>query len=77
MISWFARNHVAANLLLITIVFLGLYSISEELPLEFFPKFDTGVVTVSVTLRGATPEEVEQSVAIRFRGRREGGQPFQ
>lgn len=66
MISWFARNHVAANLLLITIVFLGLYSISEELPLEFFPKFDTGVVTVSVTLRGATPEDVEQSVAIRI-----------
>lgn len=66
MISWFARNHVAANLLLITILFLGGYSVLKQLPLEVFPRFDPDVVTVSVVLRGATPEEVEQSVAIRI-----------
>ncbi|MEZ5525284.1 MAG: efflux RND transporter permease subunit [Pseudomonadales bacterium] len=66
MISWFARNHVAANLLLMTILFLGGYSVVKQLPLEVFPRFDPDVVTVSVVLRGATPEEVEQSVAIRI-----------
>ena len=66
MISWFARNHVAANLLLITIVCLGIFSVREELPLEVFPQFDSDVVSVAVTLRGATPEDVEQSIAIRI-----------
>ena len=64
MISWFARNHVAANLLLISIVFLGVFSIKEELPLEIFPQLETDIVTVDVTLRGATPQDVEQSIAI-------------
>lgn len=66
MISWFARNHVAANLLLISIISLGAFSVLEELPLEVFPRFDSEVVTVTVALRGATPEDVEQSVAIRI-----------
>jgi len=66
MISWFARNHVAANLLLISIICLGLFAVRTQLPLEFFPKFDTDVVTVSVGLRGATPEDVEQSIAVRI-----------
>jgi len=66
MISWFARNHVAANLLLITIVFLGFFSVRTQLPVEFFPQFDTDTVTISVTLRGATPQDVEQSIAIRI-----------
>jgi len=66
MISWFARNHVAANLLLISIICLGLFSVRSELPVEFFPQFDTDTVTVSVSLRGATPQDVEQSIAIRI-----------
>ena len=66
MISWFARNHVAANLLLITVLFLGFFSVKTQLPVEFFPQFDTKLVTVSVALRGATPEDVEQSIAIRI-----------
>ena len=64
MIAWFARNHVAANLLMATLLIVGLYSLLERIPLEVFPTVDPEQITVSITLRGATPEDAEQSVAI-------------
>ena len=66
MIAWFARNHVAANLLMITIIFAGLYSLNFKIPLEIFPDVEINQVDVSVSLRGASPEETEQSIAIRI-----------
>ncbi|MFT6529087.1 MAG: multidrug efflux pump subunit AcrB [Psychrosphaera sp.] len=65
MIAWFTKNHVAANLLLLTILMAGLFSLSNRIPLEVFPSFESDVVSVQVSLRGATPEDVEQGVAIR------------
>lgn len=64
MIAWFARNHVAANLLMISILFAGIYSLTSRIPLEVFPSFETDRISVSVTLRGATPEDTELGVAI-------------
>lgn len=66
MIAWFVRNHVAANLLMVTILFIGLFSLSSKIPLEVFPSFATDKISVSVSLRGSTPEDVEQGVAIRI-----------
>jgi len=66
MIAWFAKNHVAANLLMITILLTGLFSLKGNIPLEVFPSFDSDVVNVNVSLRGATPEDVELGVAIRI-----------
>ncbi|WP_448568780.1 efflux RND transporter permease subunit [Thalassotalea ganghwensis] len=66
MIAWFARNHVAANLLMITIFMAGFLSLKSNIPLEVFPSFQLDVVNVSVSLRGATPEDVEQGVTIRI-----------
>lgn len=66
MIAWFARNHVAANLLLITILIFGLFSLSTKIPLEVFPSFATDRINVNVSLRGATPEDVEKSISIRI-----------
>lgn len=66
MIAWFARNHVAANLLLISILIAGLFSLSTRIPLEVFPSFATDRINVTVTLRGATPEDVEKSISIRI-----------
>lgn len=65
MIAWFARNHVAANLLMMSVVLLGLISLATRVPLEVFPSFETRVVTVAVSLPGSTPEDVEHGVAIR------------
>jgi multidrug efflux pump subunit AcrB len=64
MIAWFARNHVAANLLMITILFAGIYSLTSRIPLEVFPSFESDTINVSVTLRGATPKDTELGVAI-------------
>ena len=65
MIAWFARNHVAANLLMITILMVGLMSMNLRIPLEVFPSFDSDVVSINISLRGATPEDVELGVAIK------------
>jgi len=66
MIAWFVRNHVAANLLMMTILFIGLFSLSSRIPLEVFPSFAMDRITVNVSLRGSTPEDVEQGVAVRI-----------
>jgi multidrug efflux pump subunit AcrB len=66
MIAWFARNDVAANLLMATLLLLGIMSLQLRIPLEVFPTFGADTISVSVSLRGSTPEEAEQSVAIRI-----------
>jgi multidrug efflux pump subunit AcrB len=66
MISWFARNSVAANLLMVTIIIGGIIALRNGVRLEIFPFSDPDTVTVSVPLRGATPEDVELGVAVRI-----------
>jgi multidrug efflux pump subunit AcrB len=66
MISWFARNSVAANLLMVTIIIGGIMALRNGVRLEIFPFSDPDTVTVSVPLRGATPEDVELGVAVRI-----------
>jgi len=66
MIAWFARNSVAANLLMITIMIGGFLALRDGVRLEIFPFSDPDTVSVSVPLRGATPEDVELGVAIRI-----------
>ena len=66
MIAFFARNGVAANLLMFGIVFAGISVLwQRELALEVFPEFPSDTITISVPYRGATPEEVEESIVIR------------
>ena len=65
MIAWFARNHVAANLLMISILLMGLMSINTKIPLEVFPSFESDIVNVAISVRGGTPEDVEQAVTIK------------
>lgn len=65
MIEWFARNSVAANLLLITIVLIGLGSLKLNIPLEVFPSVEPRVIQVSVAVPGALPGDIEKSVAIK------------
>ena len=66
MIDWFARNHVAANLLLFSIIIGGIYSLYSRLKLDMFPEIEPDIITVFVPLRGATPEDIELGVAIRI-----------
>lgn len=60
-IDWFAKNSVAANLLALTIIVGGIAS-SMNVKQEIFPEVDPRMITVDVTYRGASPEEVERGV---------------
>lgn len=66
MISWFARNDVAANLLMLCIIIAGLFSLTSSIPLEVFPTVEPNTISIQVSLRGATPEDAELSVANRI-----------
>lgn len=66
MIAWFARNSVAANLLMVTILVFGLFSLFKLIPLEIFPTIEKDEVSISMSLKGATPEDVESSLTIRI-----------
>ena len=46
-ISWFARNGVAANLLMIIIAGAGLFSVSG-VKKEIFPEFSLDIITIQV-----------------------------
>ncbi len=66
MIAWFARNDVAANLLMVMIVALGLFSVTKLIPLEVFPAFEKDEIRVSVSLNGSSPEDTEKGVTIKI-----------
>ena len=52
------RRPVFATMLILALVVLGLDSY-RKLGVDFFPKVEFPTVTVTTTLRGAAPEEVE------------------
>jgi len=64
LISWFARNGVVANLLMIVFIgagILGLVTVKKEV----FPEISVDVISVSVGYRGAAPQEVESGILLR------------
>lgn len=65
LIAWWARNPVAANLLMIGIVitgFLGFMNIEREA----FPVIKANNVEVIVAWPGAAPQEVEEQIIVRI-----------
>lgn len=65
LISWFTRNSIAANLLMLAILLWGISSLGQII-VEAHPASEMDTVSVSVAYRGATPAEVEESIVIRI-----------
>ena len=65
MIDWFARNTVAANLLMVFIVVTGSIAV-VSIKAEVFPEMELDRISVQVPYLGAAPEEVEEAVNIRI-----------
>lgn len=65
-IAWFTRNGVAANLLMVAIIGGGIWSLTQKIILQDFPDIPYRTITVSVTYRGSTPGEIEQSIITRL-----------
>ncbi|WP_394242897.1 efflux RND transporter permease subunit [Vibrio astriarenae] len=64
-IAWFAKNSVAANLLMVGMIIVGLFSINS-LRKEAFPSLEPDVVTVSVVYDSGDPVQAEEGIAIKI-----------
>ncbi|MGL6195329.1 MAG: efflux RND transporter permease subunit [Thermoguttaceae bacterium] len=64
-LRWIISNSPAMNILMITVVGLGLYC-GMNLRRETFPNFDLEYVTVTVIYPGATPEEIENGICQKI-----------
>jgi multidrug efflux pump subunit AcrB len=64
-VEWFARNGVAANLMVLLILAGGLLTIGQ-IKKEVFPEIASDRIEVSVVYPGAAPEEVEEGICVRI-----------
>ena len=70
-VSWMAKNHVAANLLMGFIMLSGLLSMLQT-KRETFPEMSLDQVQIQIPYLGATPAEVEEAVCKRVEERVRG-----
>ncbi len=71
MISWFAKNHVAANLLMLFLLLAGAVT-GLTMKVETFPEFSLDMITVTTVYPGASPSEVEEAIIRRIEERVSG-----
>ncbi|MCU7914611.1 MAG: efflux RND transporter permease subunit [Candidatus Thiodiazotropha sp. (ex Gloverina cf. vestifex)] len=71
MIDWFARHPTAANLLMASIMLLGLTAL-PGLQRETLPEIQNDEVEISVIYKGATADDVEDAVCRRLEDALEG-----
>ena len=64
-VAWFARNPVAANLMMVFIIMSGVFA-TQAITEEVFPKIELDRVSITVPYLGAAPEEVESGVILRI-----------
>ncbi len=65
LIAWFARNSVAANLLMIFILVGGLFTINT-INKQMFPQLDINWISYTAPYPGAAPQEVEEGITIKI-----------
>jgi len=70
-ISWFAENHVAANLLMIFLVLAGIFTL-YTIKLEVFPETSLDRISIITSYPGASPAEVEEAIIGRIEERLAG-----
>lgn len=64
-IAWFARNPVAANLLMASILILGVFS-AAALRIEGFPAMDPTNIDIDVTYLSGSARQAEEGIAIKI-----------
>jgi len=65
LIAWFARNSVAANLLMIFILVGGFFTIST-INKQMFPQVNINWISYAAPYPGAAPQEVEEGITIKI-----------
>ena len=64
-IGWFTGNSVAANLLLFSVIVLGLFSVGD-LRKESMPNMSPNMVTVSMTYNSGDARQAEEGIALKI-----------
>jgi len=68
LIAWWAKNNVAANLLMVLILVVGTMSFLR-IDREVFPNQSIPVVSVSIAWPGSDPQQVEEQLVLRIEER--------
>ena len=67
MIAWFARNPIAANLIMLATMAAGLWTLkNDRVPLEVFQDMPARYISVQVPYPASSPEETEESIVIKI-----------
>ncbi|MBW1996356.1 MAG: efflux RND transporter permease subunit [Deltaproteobacteria bacterium] len=67
-ISWFAENHVAANLLMVFMLVAG-STAAMTMKMEVFPESTLDQISITTSYPGASPAEVEEALIRRIEER--------
>ncbi len=65
LIGWFATNHVAANLIWVLVVGIGIYTLFN-IKVETMPAFETERIQVSMSYPGTSPEDIEETITVKI-----------
>ena len=65
LIAFFANNSVAANLMMGFIIVMGLVSYFT-IQRQMFPNIEINYINISATYRGASPQEIEESILVKI-----------
>ena len=70
-IAWFTRNSVAANLLMILVILLGLFSLGS-MRREAFPSIEPDTISISVRFDSGSAKLAEEGLAMKIEEQLEG-----
>ena len=65
LIAYFAKNSVAANLMMVFIIIMGIISYLT-IQRQMFPNVEINYINVEANYPGASPQEIEESILIKI-----------
>ena len=64
-IAYFANNSVAANLMMVFIIVMGIISFFT-IQRQMFPNIEINYITINANYPGASPQEMEESILVKI-----------
>ncbi|MFT2089574.1 efflux RND transporter permease subunit [Paraglaciecola sp. 2405UD69-4] len=65
LIAYFANNSVAANMMMMFIIIIGIWSYMT-IPRQMFPNIEINYISINSVYRGASPQEIEESILVKI-----------
>ncbi|UCC99754.1 MAG: efflux RND transporter permease subunit, partial [Phycisphaerales bacterium] len=63
LVAWMARNHVAANIIMVALLGGGII-VAFNIKQEVFPAYELDIIRFHMSYPGASPEEAEQGIIL-------------